>query len=855
MKKYRYPVKGMSCAACVAHVETAANKAISDRCQNITVSLLTNSITFDSDADGKLLERDLAAALKAGGYELVTDADTKAKKIEKDSIAHREKMKNLRRLIASAILTATLMTVSMGPMLGIPLPPFLAGAENGVRLAITQLALTLPVLIINLHYFRNGFAALLGGYPNMDSLIAVGAGASVVYGLFATVMIARGTAARDTELIHRYLHDLYFESAAMIVTLVTLGKTLESNAREKASEAVRDLAAMIPDTATRVGESGETETVATAALCVGDTVLVREGERIPVDGTVTEGEGSVDVSALTGEPIPAEATVGTAVHGSCTLISGSLRVRVEQVGEDTALSKIIHLLEDAAASKAPVARMADRVSRVFVPAVIAISVLTAIVWGVILRDAENAIRCAISVLVISCPCALGLATPAAIMVGTGKGASLGVLFKSASALEQLHRARTVVMDKTGTLTEGKPTVTDTVPLAEDEETVLRIAAAVESLSTHPLARAVCEAAEQRGYEIPPAEGFVSRTGFGIGATVESNICLVGKEEYLRESGVKEEQLTLARESAQALEEQGKTVITVSRGCEVLGIIALADRLRPDSVRAVKAMRALGCRTLMLTGDNPHTAEKIAAQAGLDGFEAGLLPGEKEGRIRELCREGVCVMIGDGINDGPALTRADVGIAIGAGTEVAIDCADVVLMGDSLMSAVHAIELSSATIVCIKQNLFWALLYNSIGIPIAAGVLMSLGIRLNPMIAAAAMSVSSVCVVTNALRLRRFRSKFGDAAVCGVSNCQQNMIQNSQEDENMFGFGKTATYGFKVEGMMCPKCQEHVDKALRAVDGVKEVEVDLDGGAVKVVAKASVTEEELKKAVVAAGYKV
>ena len=855
MKKYRYPVKGMSCAACVAHVETAATKAISDRTQNITVSLLTNSITFESDAEEKAIEHDLAAALKTAGYELVTEQNAPKKRAERDSIAHREKMKNLRRLIASAILTAALMTVSMGPMLGIPLPAFLAGAENGIRLALTQLILTLPVLIINFHYFRNGFAALFGGYPNMDSLIAVGAGASVVYGLFATVMIARGTAAGDAELIHRYLHDLYFESAAMIVTLVTLGKTLESNAREKASEAVRDLAAMIPDTATRIGEGGEMETVPTAALCVGDTVLVREGERIPVDGTVIEGEGSVDVSALTGEPIPAEAVAGTAVNGSCTLVSGSLKVRVEQIGEDTALSKIIHLLEDAAASKAPVARMADRVSRIFVPAVIGIAVLTAIVWGVILHDAENAIRCSISVLVISCPCALGLATPAAIMVGTGKGASLGVLFKSASALEQLHRAHTVVMDKTGTLTEGRPTVTEIIPLAGSEEETLRIAAAVESLSTHPLARAVCEEAANRNLELPLAEGFVSKTGFGIGATVNSNICLIGKEEYLRENGVGEDALILAREMAQAPEEQGKTVITVSRGNEVLGLIALSDRLRPDSVRAVSALKKLGCRTLMLTGDNPHTAEKIAAQAGLDGFEAGLLPGDKERRIRELCDEGVCVMIGDGINDGPALTRADVGIAIGAGTEVAIDCADVVLMGDSLMSAVHAIELSSATIVCIKQNLFWALLYNSIGIPIAAGVLMSLGVRLNPMIAAAAMSVSSVCVVTNALRLRRFKSKFADGAVCGVSDCHQKNILNKQEDEDMFGIGKTQTYSFQVGGMMCPKCQEHVEKALRAVSGVKEVDVNLDTGLVTVIAKVSVTEDDLKKAVVDAGYKV
>ena len=855
MKKYRYPVKGMSCAACVAHVEKAADRAISDRCRNITVSLLTNSITFESEdtADGGAIQQDLAAALRAGGYELVIEKDEKKARAEKESIASAEKKKNLRRLIASAILTAALMTLSMGPMLGIPLPPPLAGAENGLRLAIAQLALTLPVLIINFHYFRNGFSALFGRYPNMDSLIAVGSGASVVYGLFATVMIARGVSSGDVETVHKYLHDLYFESAAMIVTLVTLGKTLESNAREKASAAVRDLAGMIPDQATRLLADGTAEEIATADLCVGDTVLVREGERIPVDGTVIAGEGSVDVSALTGEPIPAEVTEGTAVHGSCTLISGSLQIRVEQVGEDTALRKIIQLLEEAAASKAPVARLADRVSRIFVPTVIGIAALTALVWGVFLHDTENAVRCAISVLVISCPCALGLATPAAIMVGTGKGASMGVLFKSAEALEQLHRAKTVVLDKTGTLTEGHPTVTDLVALSGTEEKLLSTAAAVESLSTHPLARAVCTAAEERGYGIPTAQDFTSKTGYGIGAVVNSNICLIGKEEYLRQGGVREDALKRASECAQTLEEQGKTVVTVSSGDEVLGLIALSDRLRPDSVRAVAAMRKLGCRTLMLTGDNPHTAEKIAEAAGLDGFEAGLLPGDKEKKIRSLSEEGVCVMIGDGINDGPALTRADVGIAIGAGTEVAIDCADVVLMGDSLMDAVHAIELSCATIVCIRQNLFWALLYNSIGIPIAAGVLMSLGIRLSPMIAAAAMSVSSVCVVTNALRLRRFRSRFKEPEVCEATICKQNKIMNEEEQE-MFGFGKTVEYSFKVEGMMCPKCQAHVEKALQAVDGVKKVEVDLAGGMVKVVAKDSVTEGVLKKAVVDAGYK-
>lgn len=858
MKKYRYEVKGMSCAACVAHVEKAAHKALDPTCSQITVSLLTNSISFESEdeADGGAMERALAAALRAGGYELVTEENKKSAEggggKAEENIALTEKQKNLRRLIVSSILTALLMVLTMGHMVGIPLPAFMAGAENAIPFVIAQMILTFAVLAINLHYFRNGFSALFGGYPNMDSLIAVGSGASVVYGLFAFVMIVIGTASEDWDTVHKYLHDLYFESAAMIVTLVTLGKTLESNAREKASSAVRDLAGMIPDTAERLLADGTSETVPTSTVAVGDIVLVREGGRIPVDGCVIAGEGSVDESALTGEPIPVEKAMGDRVSGSCTLISGSLRIKVEQVGEDTALQKIIRLLEEAAASKAPVARLADRVSRIFVPVVIGISILTALVWGVILRDPENAVRCAISVLVISCPCALGLATPAAIMVGTGKGAGIGVLFKSALALEQLHHVKTVLMDKTGTLTEGHPTVTDIEALAGTEESVLCMAAAVENLSTHPLARAVCAEAEARGCALPSATDFVSKVGYGIGASIDGNICLVGKLAYLRENGVAEEDILRAAAVAERWEEEGKTVISVSCAEQVIGVIALADRLRADSVYAVEAFRKLGCRCIMLTGDNPHTAEKIALTAGMDGFEAGLLPQDKERLLREYRADGLTAMIGDGINDGPALARSDVGLAIGAGTEVAMDCADVVLVKNSLMSAVHAMELSRATIVCIKQNLFWALCYNCIGIPIAAGVLTSLGVRLSPMLAAAAMSVSSVCVVTNALRLRRFRSRFGEAVHEDISKQQNHDRQ--EENKDMFGFGKSVTYTFRVEGMMCHKCREHVEKALQAVKGVKTVEVDLDGGSVTVTAKEGVTEQTFKKAVIDAGYK-
>ncbi|MBQ7320498.1 MAG: heavy metal translocating P-type ATPase [Clostridia bacterium] len=852
MKKYRYEVKGMSCAACVSHVEKAAQRSIGDKSDSISVSLLTNSITFDcgDEISREEIERELAEALHHNGYELVTAKSEDSKK-QKEDIGRLEKKKNIRRLISSAILTCALMVLTMGHMVGIPLPPFLDGVENAVWFALAQMLLTFPVLIINFHYFRNGITSLFGGNPNMDSLIAVGSGSAAIYGLFAFAMMVYGSARGEWEIVHRYLHDLYFESAAMIVTLVTVGKTLESNAREKASSAVRDLAGMIPDTSERILPDGTVETVPTSSVAVGDVVLVREGGKIPIDGRVIEGEGSVDESALSGEPIPVEKTVGMKVSGSCTLVSGSIRVEAEYVGEDTALQKIIHLLEDAAASKAPVARLADRVSRIFVPLVICLAVLTATVWGVILKDAENAVRCAISVLVISCPCALGLATPAAIMVGTGKGAGMGVLFKSALALEQLHHVKYVLTDKTGTLTEGCPTVTDTLAVGMEESELLGIAAAVENLSTHPLARAICESAVQKSCPVYEASNFRSHTGYGIGASVNSNICLIGKPEYLLKNGISEEKISRVRKTAEQWESEGKTVVTVAFGEEVAGVIALADRLRPDSVKAIQAFRKMGCKTVMLTGDHAQTAAKIAKEAGLDGYEAGLLPQDKEQKIRQMSEDGLCAMIGDGINDGPALARADVGIAIGAGTEVAMDCADVILMKNSLMSAVHAMELSRATIVCIKQNLFWALCYNCIGIPIAAGILTPFGIRLSPMIAAAAMSISSVCVVTNALRLRRFRSHFGEAVQ--EDHKQQNMSNEGEKDE-MFGFGKSVEYTFAVEGMMCVKCQAHVEKALRAVSGVKEVNVDLAGGKVTVTAKESVKEETLKKAVVDAGYK-
>lgn len=850
MKKYRFSVGGMSCAACVAHVEKAAAKALGENVWQISVSLLTNSITFDApdDANDEKIRKSLAGGLREAGYQLITEEEQAD---SKDSLQKKERKRNAARLIASAVLTLLLMVVSMGHMVGIPLPAFLTGEEGAVAFTLTQLLLTLPVIMINFHYFRNGFAALFGGYPNMDSLIATGAGAAALYGIFAFFMIVWGRQTGNSEVVHRYMHDLYFESAATILTLVSLGKTLESRAREKASGAVGELAGMIPDRAFVVGEDGSVKDVPTSSLQVGQIMLVRQGERIPTDGTVTDGVGSVDESALTGEPIPVEKKAGERVTGSCTLTAGTLYVRVDSVGEETTLHRIIHLLEDVAASKAPVARLADRVSRIFVPVVIGIALLTAALWLILARDVENAIRCAICVLVISCPCALGLATPTAVMVGTGVGAKMGVLFKSAQALEEFHHVKTVLMDKTGTLTEGHPSVVRVVTAdGVSEEELIGLCAAVETLSAHPLARAVCHEAEKRGIAIPAAKDFFSIVGAGIGGRVDGRQVLVGKIEALSDKAVFDDKKLTA--ACEALEKEGQTVVRVAVDGRAAGAISFFDRLRPDSAAAIDKFHRMGCRTVMLTGDHAASAAKIAEMAGLDGFEADLSPADKQERVRRYSEEAPVAMIGDGINDGPALARAQVGIAIGEGTGVAMDCADIVLMQNSLLCAAHGMALSRATLRCIKENLFWALCYNCIGIPIAAGVLTpAFGIRLSPMMAAAAMSVSSLFVVLNALRLRGFKiPAFSSEKVQKIKIDEQ----SEKENEEMFGIKEKKTMTITVEGMMCNNCKMHVEKALGAVKGVKSVKVDLEAKTATVVAADGVTEEDLKKAVNDAGYK-
>ncbi|MBE6576834.1 MAG: heavy metal translocating P-type ATPase [Ruminococcaceae bacterium] len=829
MKKIKFGVKGMSCAACVAHVEAAAAKICGK--QNISVSLLTNSITVTSDdrTDEDKLFKELGKALKSAGYTLVSD-EAKRGDIEK-----QEQRNALIRLIISLSLTVVLMYVAMGHMMGLPSPAVL---NDPLISAITQLVLTIPVIVINFKFYKNGFAALFRLSPNMDSLIAIGSSASLIYGTVMLALIFRAHSIGDMAAAHEYAHGLYFESAAMILALVSLGKTLEGRAKANAAKAVGRLASMIPDEVLKE-ENGEQNLVSLSEVAVGDVLIVRAGETIPTDGVIIDGSGAVDESALSGESIPIEKNKGDEVSAVCTLVSGYIKIKTVRVGKDTSLAKIIGLLEDAASSKAPIARMADKVSKIFVPAVMSISLLTLMLWLIFTKDLSLALDCAVSVLVISCPCALGLATPTAVMVGTGRGASMGILIKSAEALENLHSVKYFMTDKTGTLTEGKPSVTDVCLLDGTADELLSVAYTAEAMSTHPLAVAVCTYAQNNGAKRLEASDFTSVTGMGISVKIDRQLCLVGRPEFLEDNGIEASTVASATEKLTALENDGKTAICISLGKRLLGVIGIADQVREDSVEAISALKRMDIVPVMLTGDNERTAKAVAKQCGIDEVYSRLLPADKERIIAEYSAKGRCAMVGDGINDAPALARADIGIAIGAGTDVAIDCADVVLSKNSLCDAVSAISLSSATITSIKQNLFWALFYNAICIPVAAGALYPLfGIALSPMIASAAMSMSSVFVVLNSLRLRYKKIYIN---------------KNTKENDEMFG--KKQTIEFTVEGMMCNKCREHVENALKGVKGVKSVDISLEEKKVVVTASEKVTEQSLKDAVIKAGYKV
>ena len=874
MKTEKYNVTGMTCAACQANVTRCVSKL--EGVEEVNVSLLANQMTVSYD-ESKVGEEDIIQAVEKIGYgasSLEQQPATAQSKggfrsewqARQDQAMNSQKQMK-RRLISSIVLLVPLMYIAMGSMMGLPVPWFFVGMENSLVNALAQLLLTIPVLFINRHFFQTGFKALWHRAPNMDSLVAIGSGASLVYGLFAMFRLAYGFGHGDVELVHEYAHALYFESAAMILTLVTVGKYLEARSKSKTGDALGKLVDLAPKTAV-VLRGGVEQTIPAEQVVAGDIVVIRPGEGIPVDGVVTEGHGYVDQAAITGESIPVEKNPGDQVISATINKNGTFQFQASKVGEDTTLSQIIRLVDEASNSKAPIARLADKVSGVFVPVVIAIAIVTAIVWLIAGMGFEFALSNAISVLVISCPCALGLATPVAIMVGTGKAAEMGILIKSAESLENLHNVDTIVLDKTGTITSGHPAVTDVLPLDRSltEGQFLAEAAAAEFGSEHPLAQAVVERAQQLGLSLPKAEAFEAVAGRGIRAKVNGREYLAGNLAFLEENHQPAtlEERSAAKSVVNKLAQEGKTPLLFLRNGKLLGVIAVADTIRETSRAAIQRFNEMGLHVVMLTGDNKVTAEAIRKELGIEQAISDVLPTQKEAHIRSLQEEGHKVaMVGDGINDAPALTRADIGIAIGAGTDIAIESADVVLMKDSLDDVAAAIDLSRAVVRNIHMNLFWAFFYNVLGIPLAAGVLYpAFQLRLSPMIGSAAMSLSSVCVVTNALRLRFFKRKGAplseksapalEASHTDTDNQTAPVEEIPQEPENEKGSSEMKKV-LTVEGMMCAHCQAHVQKALAGVEGVTEAVVDLESKKATVTLAQDVADQVLLDAVTEAGY--
>ena len=826
----KYKVTGMTCSACSSRVEKCVGKL--DGVNTVSVNLLTNSMQIDFD-ESKLTEEKIADSVTQAGYGMEIPTGKSEKKEEKEDIVEKNIENMKKRTIWSFIFLIPLMYVAMGHMAGLPQPSFLRGDANAVSFALTQLLLCIPVLYINRAYFERGFRSLIHGAPNMDTLISVGSGASLIYGIFAIYRMGYGLGTQNMELVHRYLHDLYFESAVMILALINIGKYLEARSKGKTSEAIQKLMDLAPKTAL-VERNGQVVEIAAEDMLTGDILQVKPGSSIPADGVVIEGRTSVDEAAITGESMPVEKKEGDTVTAATLNKTGFIRMRAARVGQDTTFSQIIRLVEEASSSKAPIARMADKIAGIFVPTVMGIALLTGIVWLLMGAEFEFALSCAIAVLVISCPCALGLATPVAIMVGTGKGAENGILIKSGEALEITHNVQSVVLDKTGTITEGKPVVTDIISFGMSENKILEISAALEKKSEHPLAEAVLLKA--KGMELPNAENFAAIPGKGITAKIQGNIYYAGNQKLMQEQGISCEK---ALSSMEKLSKEGKTPLILADEKQVFGIIGVADVVKPTSAKAIQELKKLGIQVIMLTGDNARTAKAIQKQLDIDTVIAEVLPQDKEREISRLQEEGkTVVMVGDGLNDAPALARADVGIAIGAGTDVAIESADIVLMKNDLQDVATAIELSKAVIRNIKENLFWAFFYNVCGIPLAAGVLYPVfRLKLSPMFGAAAMSLSSLFVVSNALRLRFFHS-------LKKGKTQPESIQEKKEEKNM--------YTMKIEGMMCPHCQAAVTKALEALEGTK-AEVNLEKKEAYV--ETGLEKEALKKAVEDAGYQV
>lgn len=845
--KSKFNVTGMSCSACSAHVEKAVKKL--DGVKEVAVSLMSASMTVEYEG---ISEADIINAVVKSGYGCSVKGEKPQARKESSSDRKNAEARAMKlRLFLSVGFLVVLMYVSMGSMFGAPLPAFLEGAEGAAAFGFTQFLLTLPIIYLNRSYFSRGFKALIHGAPNMDTLVATGAAASVAYGIFAVYMMCYGTAAGDTQLVHTFRHDLYFEGAGMILTLITVGKYLESRSKAKTAEALEKLVELAPETAV-VERGGEEITIRAEELAVGDICIVRAGQRIPADGIITEGSGAIDESALTGESIPAEKAVGDKVLTASINSSGFIKFRAEKVGGETTLSQIIELVSDASASKAPIARVADKISGVFVPVVMGIAAITFAVWLLLDYSFTHALSMGISVLVISCPCALGLATPVAIMAGTGKGAENGILIKSAAALETLHKIDTVVLDKTGTITEGKPRCTDII---EYRSGAFLAAYSIERLAQHPVSSAIAAQGEKMGLSALPASDFDTLFGRGVTAVVGGSHFYVGNMRLMEEKGI---DCKPAQSDFSRLSDEGRTVMLIADEKQVIGVIAAADIIKPTSAEAVRRFKTMGIEVIMLTGDNARTAEAIRRQAGVDKAIAEVLPTGKAEHIAALKAEGKRVaMIGDGINDAPALVSADVGIAIGAGTDIAIDSADIVLMKSDLCDAASAISLGRATIRNIKQNLFWAFFYNTVGIPLAAGALfIPFGIKLNPMIAAAAMSLSSVCVVTNALRLRFFKVKGVEnarAEAVGVDDCSVSLCGAAEIPAEQPA-AKNRVKLITIEGMMCGHCVSHVKDALNAIDGVS-AKVSLASKSAEVTLAKDVSDEQLSAAVENAGYKV
>ena len=852
----QYNVTGMSCAACSARVEKAVKKV--PGVTSCSVSLLTNSMGVEGTASPAAIlsavqEAGYGASPKNASASKTSDAST-----DLDALADHETPKLKRRLIASLGFLLVLMYFSMGHMMwGWPLPHWFDG--NHVAMGLVQLLLAGIVMVINQKFFINGFKGLIHGAPNMDTLVALGSMASFVWSTYALFVMTRAQVDGNDELVMHYLMEFYFESAAMILTLITVGKMLEARSKGKTTDALKSLMKLAPKTATLVRDGAEV-TVAIADVQRGDVFVVRPGENIPVDGVVLEGTSAVNESALTGESIPVDKAVGDKVSAATTNQSGFLRCEATRVGEDTTLAQIIKMVSDAAATKAPIAKIADTVSGFFVPAVISIAVVTTIVWLLLGHELGYALARGISVLVISCPCALGLATPVAIMVGNGLGAKNGILFKTAASLEAAGRTQIVALDKTGTITEGAPRVTDLLPAEGVSETeLLTLAAALESRSEHPLAKAVLADAEAKAITPPEVTDFAALPGNGLAAKLD------GMDIYAGNAAFIQTKLTLPAALAQQAEKlasEGKTPLFFGGAGRLLGVIAVADTIKEDSPEAIRQLQNMGIRVVMLTGDNQRTADAIGRQAGVDEVIAGVLPDGKEAVIRQLQASGKVAMVGDGINDAPALTRADTGIAIGAGTDVAIDAADVVLMNSKLSDVPAAIRLSRATLRNIHENLFWAFIYNIIGIPLAAGLFIPFGLTLNPMFGAAAMSLSSFCVVSNALRLNLFDlhstrhdHKTASPAAAPVQSAAENNKKSDAEAPEVKTEDHTMKKTLKVEGMMCGHCEARVKKALEALPEVDEAVVSHEAGTAIVTLNAEVADDVLKNAVEAQDYKV